>query len=84
MVFSAFNCPHNKFLQTPLYESNCLKQITKLLIRRSRKKKKLNPIMTVVPVWEHHVCCFVKPPKHLVFGSNTTYLVVFGSKYYTF
>ena len=38
IVFSALNRPHNKFLQTPLYESNCLKQITKLLIRQSTKE----------------------------------------------
>ena len=39
IVFLALNRPHNKFLQTPLYEFNCLKQITKLLIRRSRKEE---------------------------------------------
>ena len=39
IVFSALNRSHNKFLQTPLYESNCFKQITKLLIRRSRKEE---------------------------------------------
>ena len=40
IVFSALHRPHNKFLQRLLYESNCLKQITKLLIRRIGKEEK--------------------------------------------